>query len=166
MSDAIVAILQCAWVRNPERVRAIYARHPDQREDVTARLLFMGYPRCSLTGKRLRDAFGAELCDRIVWEESSTDIGGTSGAVFPPDPRHIEAVIEKHRPGVVLTFGKVADTGLELARLVESPGCVALRSFLHVRAPHPAARGAGTVRELNAAAAKLRTILGAKVPAR
>jgi hypothetical protein len=103
----IVAFLQNQWFKDPEGIKQIYERWPDKREKLNAAYLFMG---CK-TGKNLRKAFG-DLCDEIVWEEVSPEIGGHSASSFPPDPEHIKRVIEKHQPDVVLMFGKIAQDGV------------------------------------------------------
>jgi hypothetical protein len=124
----ILAILQNQWFKDPDAVRAMYARRPEMRQELLRRFLFMG----CLTGRRLRAAFGEETCRRIVWEEASPEIGGESRAAFRADPAHILAAVEAHRPEVVLAFGKIASdavTGLGLG-----PGVLVLCG------PHPAAR--------------------------
>ncbi len=131
----IVAFLQNQWFKDPEGVKAMFAEHPECRERYIEAFLFMG----CLTGKRLRAVFGEELCNQIVWEEISPEIGGHSASKFPPDPAHIERVLRKHAPDVVLCFGKLATNGV-LATLSNPE----LRDLPHgfdlVHGPHPAAR--------------------------
>jgi hypothetical protein len=100
--------LQNQWFREPEQVQAIYDRYPDQRNNLIAKFLFM---EC-LTGQRLRQAFG-ELCDGIIWEEASPTVGGFAGSKFPADLEHLAGAIEKHRPDLILCFGKIAADGLK-----------------------------------------------------
>lgn len=64
----IVVILQNQWFKDPEGIRAMFAEHPERRERYIEAFLFMG----CLTGKRLRSAFGDELCDEIIWEEGQS----------------------------------------------------------------------------------------------
>lgn len=123
----IVAFLQNQWFKNPDRVKRLMDRNPEAREWYIKKFLFMG----CLTGRRLQGAFGEELCSEIVWEETSRNIGGASNSVFPADEQHIEKVIEKHNPEIILAFGKVAQNGL----WCKSRG-VPVFNF-----PHPAARG-------------------------
>jgi hypothetical protein len=120
----IVAFLQNQWFHEPEKVRSIYARNPGRREALNKRFLFAK----SFTGRRLRAAFG-ELCDEIVWEETSPEIGDKSSAEFPPDAEHIQRVLDKHQPDLVLLFGRNALKGV-------SP----LWTGATVCFPHPAAR--------------------------
>lgn len=117
----ILAFLQNQWFKNPDKVRAIYARNPELRNDLIRRFLFMG---CA-SGRNLESAFGEALCREIIWEESSPQVGGFSGSNFGGDADHVRAAIEKHAPDVVLCFGKVA------SEVVRSVCC-------EVRVPHPA----------------------------
>lgn len=127
----ILAILQNQWFKNPSKVEEIYARNPTLRNALIARFLFAG----CLTGRRLQSAFGEQLCSAIVWEEASPKIGGFSASRFAPDPDHIRAAIEKHKPDVVLCLGKIAGDAVRLICCeteVKHPAV-----FF---APHPAAR--------------------------
>jgi hypothetical protein len=108
----ILAILQNQWFKDPEAVQAIYDRHPDRRNDLNSRYLFMG----CLTGRRLQQALG-DLCDSIIWEEASPKVGGFSASKFPADPKHIASAIEKHKPDLVLCFGKIAADGVKALNL-------------------------------------------------
>lgn len=130
----IVAFLQNQWFKDPEGIKAMFAEHPERRERYIEAFLFMG----CLTGRRLKSAFGEELCDRIVWEEISPEIGSHASSKFPPDPEHIEAVIRKHQPDVVVCFGKLASDGLRktIVRLGPEP----ISGFRILYGPHPAAR--------------------------
>lgn len=82
----ILAILQNQWFRNPAKAREIYERNPELRNKLIAGFLFSG----CLTGRRLQSAFG-DLCDSIIWEESSPEIGGFSVSKFTHDPEHIKS---------------------------------------------------------------------------
>jgi hypothetical protein len=122
----ILAILQNQWFKDPAAVQQIYHRHPERRNDLIARFLFMG----CLTGKRLQQAFGP-LIDRIVWEEASPRVGGHSGSVFDADPVHLAAAIAKHQPQLILCFGRVAGDGIRAMQI--DPAITVLYG------PHPAA---------------------------
>jgi hypothetical protein len=127
----ILAFLQNQWFKNPARVKEMYERHPDLRNQYIARFLFMG----CLTGRRLQSALGTELCEQIIWEETSKEIGGFSASVFPADHDHIRNAIETHLPDVVLCFGKIAGDG------VRAVCCeLKVRHPAVMFAPHPAAR--------------------------
>jgi hypothetical protein len=125
----IVSFLQNQWFREPERVKQLYEKYPEQRERMIASFLFMG----CLTGQRLQRVFGEDLCRKITWEEASRNIGGRSSSQFPADINHIKTVLEKHKPIVVLAFGKIVS--VPLAQLKEQGAPWHL-----ITAPHPAAR--------------------------
>jgi hypothetical protein len=131
----IVAFLQNQWFKNPESIRAMYERNPERREKLNKLFLFAG----CLTGKRLRAAFG-DLCNEIIWENASREIGGKSSANFKPDPAHIKAVLDKHKPDLILLFGKNATHGV--TQHWSGPKIIY---------PHPANRSlvAGNLREWN-----------------
>lgn len=141
----ILAVLQNQWFQEPDRVRAIIEdgerRYPGKfRRRFIARSLFAG---CR-TGSNLRRTFG-EWCDRIVWEESSREIGGRSESVFIPDVPHLQACLEELKPVVIIGFGNVACCAL--ANLVPADRLII--------APHPTARGGDTLKRLYAARQKL-----------
>lgn len=89
----ILAFLQNQWFKNPAAVKAMLDRHPDKRNEIIKRLLFAG----CLSSKRLRAAFG-DLCDRIIWEESSREMADHAGGVFKADTEHIRQAINMHAP--------------------------------------------------------------------
>jgi hypothetical protein len=99
-----VAFLQNLWVKDPTRVQAMFERYPEQREYMLRKLLFCG----GRTGTILKATLGWDLCLKIIWDESTTQIAGDSKFVFPPEPAHIRRVLEKHRPEIVVTFGLIA----------------------------------------------------------
>jgi hypothetical protein len=144
----VLAFLQNQWFKDPKGVKAIYERNPDKRNVFIARFLFMG----CLTGKRLQKAFGAEVCNSIIWEEASPEVGGTSDSAFKADLVHIEAAILKHNPQVILCFGKIANDAVKtvVKKIHLEKGF--LTPVLY--GPHPAARH-NTLPELCAIAAEL-----------
>lgn len=131
----ILAFMQNQWFKDPEKVRAIYAKHPEMRNDLIARFLFMG----CLSGRRLRAALGEQLCDQIVWEEASPEIGGNAASKFPADTNHIAGAIIKHKPDVVFAFGAIASNGV-LAAWPEIAAHPTPIVFELITGPHPAAR--------------------------
>ena len=143
----IVAFLQNMWVRDPVKTRQAFDRYTTGRlrEAFIAHALFSG----CVTGRRLRHAFG-DLCDVIVWEEPSPVIADNPRDYFPPDPKHVAAVLRKHGPDIVLCFSRRAE--LDIFNLLPK-GC----SF--VSCPHPAARGAHVIADLDAAALRLRNLM-------
>ena len=123
------------YFKDPAKARDVFARHPDKRHALIAQFLFMG----CLTGRRLQAAFGEELCDQIIWEETSPEVGGHSASRFQADIGHMAAAIKTHHPDIVIAFGQVASGAIlpALSRLgQESRVCVYV-----ITAPHPAARG-------------------------
>lgn len=133
----IVAFLQNLWVKDPARTERLFAAHPEKREYILKCLLFLG----GRTGNILKCTLGQDVIDQIAWEESTKQIAGDSRGVFPPDYEHIKAVILKHRPEIVLAFGKIASTAVIKVseEMLPEP---ATFHFRVLSAPHPCARPA------------------------
>ena len=147
----VMAFLQNQWFRDPEAARRTFERNPEQRERLIHAFLFMG----CLTGQRLRAAFG-DLCEEIVWEEVSTNVGGHSSTAFPADLVHIRAAIAKHDPDIILGFGKIACDALGGEDCIpKSP-----RQRTLILGVHPAARH-GAMQRLHTMAKELRDSLKA-----
>ncbi len=123
----IVAFLQNQWFKDPDSIRAMFAENPERRERYISAFLFMG----CLTGKRLRQVFGEKLCGAIIWEEASSEIGGHSRSLFAANRQHMMSVINKHKPTVILSFGKIASEGVKSLPDVDAA---------IIYGPHPAAR--------------------------
>ena len=139
-----LAFLQNMWVRDPGRVKHTIAQDGEGfRRRFLTYALFAG----CLTGRRLKAAFG-DLCDDIVWEEVSCEIGGKSSSVFPPDYAHITQRMAEEKPDVLLAFGKIACDALVF---VAAPRPVPV-----ISGPHPAARHSTVAAELSEMANKLR----------
>ena len=130
----VVAFLQNLWVKDPAHVEKFFRRYPEMRERMLRKLLFY---RCK-TGRVLKAGLGEKLCDEIVWEESTTQIAGDARTVFPPDHKHIEDVIKKHQPEVVIALGKVASQAV-FEVISESMDRLMLKMEF-CSAPHPCAR--------------------------
>lgn len=155
MSTRILAILQNQWVKNPERVRAAIAASKDPvayRRRFNAYALFAG----CMTGRRLRKEFG-DLCDTIVWEEASPEIGGHAASSFPADLDHIRASIADVKPRIVIGFGKIASDALNII----GPS-LDLPDVFMIHCQHPTARGASSLPSLANAASLLRDLLASK----
>lgn len=149
----ILAFMQNQWVRDPDQLKRILARHDAAfRRQMIARLLFMG----CVSGKRLKTAFG-DLTNRIVWEEASPVITGQSNGCPPADLAHMTATLEELKPGIVLAFGRIATSGL-LQCLSRLNG---RHDFSVMTGPHPAARHPEVSEELAAIAKDLRKRLPA-----
>lgn len=149
----VLAIMQNMWVRDPEGtvqyIERIRAKDGDAvalkyRRRLISYALFAG---CK-SGRVLKKVFG-DLCTNIVWEEASPKIGGQASSAFPPDIDHIRATIEEVKPAIIIVFGEVARRGIAL---VDTKSPV-------IFAPHPAARHASAIAELEAAAKLLRMSL-------
>ena len=126
MAEKIVAFLQNQWFKHPDTVKRMMRDHPERRERYISAFLFMG----CLTGRRLRSVLGEQLCDQIIWEEVSPEIGDHAASRFPADIQHMQSVIVKHNPAVILAFGKIAENAV--MQLNPRP--------LTICAAHPAAR--------------------------
>lgn len=144
----VLAFMQNQWVRDPEQLRRILARHDAAfRRQMVARLLFMG----CVSGKRLKAAFG-DFTNKIVWEEASPVITGSPSECPPADVPHIVAAIEELKPEIVLTFGKIATNGV-LKAMTALEG---RHQFTVMSAPHPASRGDALASALGMMAQELR----------
>lgn len=133
-----VAFLQNMWVRDPDRVRLLIARHGDEYR---TRFMHMALFSGCLTGRRLKTAFGDDLLRTIHFEEASREIAGDSKTICPPDHTHIRKTLDQFNPKVVLAFGKIAHDAV-----------VQHWNGALIKAPHPAARHPDTVSRLRAAA--------------
>lgn len=138
----ILAFLQNQWFKDPARVKQIYDARPMRRRDLNRAFLFAG----CLTGRRLKAAFGDDLCRQIVWEEISLEVGSKSHHAFLPDHEHIKKAIEEIKPDYIIAFGSIA-------RMALASHCPTLAQM---NCPHPAARGKQVPLELKAAASLLR----------
>lgn len=148
----IVCFLQNQWFRDPERMRKIqqneHWRDASHHRWVKTWLFF----GC-LTGRRLQQAFGEELCDQIIWEEISKELGGKSSSVFPPDFVHMLDVVQQHKPTHIIALGKHAAQAV--CYIVEQHSNIVLDCKV-ILGPHPAARHATVVQELRAIAEQLK----------
>ena len=142
-APVILGLLQNQWARDPQRVRETFARQPDQRHMLIRRMLAR-----SLSGRRLKRALGPWF-DIITWEEASPEITATSSESPPPDPAHVQAVIDKIKPCLVFAFGRQAQ---QCMLTVGGPGVMGL--------PHPASRDAHARKRLS----DMRKILDRKFP--
>lgn len=142
----IVAIMQNQWFKKPDVVAQIFARHPEAgfREKFIARTLFMG---CK-TGKMLMRYLGEDLCNQIIWEEASRQIGGQSDSVFPPDIPHLQDCLDRHQPDALIAFGSIAKEGI--TNLRNKPNQVFCCC-------HPTARGIDVASQLTALKHTLQT---------
>lgn len=96
------------------------------------------------TGRVLKEVFG-DLCEEIIWENASDSMGSHAASRYDPDPDHIQAVIDREKPDVILTFGVVAREGVEEINT----------KIPMLTAPHPTARGKGVKEKIKSMAYKL-----------
>jgi len=143
----VLAFLQNQWVREPDRVKESIARYGEPwRRRFISMALFSG----CLTGRRLKAALGEDWCQKIIWEEASTEIGGNGRSYFPPDLAHVRRRVVEENPDCVILFGK---SNLALVSGV-APFVI---GGMVITAPHPAARGAGIPADLKKLADRLNT---------
>ncbi len=148
----VLAFLQNMWVKDPQGTQEFLEKHPELRERMIRTFLFMG----CLTGRRIKNCF-ADVLDHITFEEASLDIAGDSRTICFPNHEHIRFSLEKYRPKVVLTFGKVATEAVRSEYLMWTQfGRIKGQHF--ISCPHPAARQIDTVTKLNVAAAQIKKI--------
>lgn len=141
----VVAFMQNMWVRDPVRVRTGIARWGENyRHKIITYSLFAG----CLSGRRVKEAFGHDMCRLIHWEEASRTITNHPSEAPPADPAHIAAVLRAEKPDIVICFGRIAADAL-----------TQLWSGKIIFAPHPAGRGADVPVRLRDAAIKLRRAL-------
>ena len=120
-------------------MQKLFDDYPDQREGIVRQLLFMG----SMTGRLLLGAFGASV-DDIIWEESTKELSDSPDYVPAPDLPHMLAVLVKHEPQIVLTFGHIACEALwKLDECYKWPN-----QMFHIPGPHPAARRRDVMEQL------------------
>lgn len=127
----ILGLLQNPWYPcgDPRRCWATYDRH------ALRNVLFSG----SMTGRRLCKAFGQSWFMQIWWDNASPIGASHSAGVSLPNPRYIRDLIERRRPLIVLTFGRLAEQGLDMAFDVG----LSTRAFQHFPCHHPNARHFG-----------------------
>jgi hypothetical protein len=146
----IVAFLQNMWVRNPARINEMLRRERVNGDSEALRLRLIEYCLFAgcVTGRRLKKAFGQELIDQIVWEETTREIADNPKTIFPAQPEHILGVIIKHSPVAIVTFGKIAEVAVR-----------PLWGGKLISAPHPAARQADVPSRLSAIGSELKALL-------
>lgn len=98
----IVAFLQNMWVHNQEEWTKFFESHPEKWNAMVKHLLF----EKSLTGRRIKSAFGEELVEKIIFEECTMEIASSPKTVIPADLKHITAALERIKPDIVIAFGK------------------------------------------------------------
>lgn len=157
----LLALMQNQWLRNADRHQA----HADSlrenfipeqwwryREKSIPFALFRGCKSGRVLGRNLGD-----LCDRIIWEETTTRISADPSEVLPIEPLHVQAVFARYQPDVVIAFGAVARRAM--LPPIERGEISALKV---VYAPHPAVRDPRQVALFGAECARFRELAGGK----
>lgn len=145
----IVAFMQNMWVREPQRIHDQLARvKPSQREKLRSMLIHYCLFAGCLTGRRLKAAFGDELCEEIIWDEASPVICDNARHIPPADAVHILEVLKRHEPDIVIAFGKSARAALK-----------ELWQGHLICSPHPACRRIEDLLYLHQAARELHSLL-------
>lgn len=137
----ILAIMQCMWLRDPERHKRSLAEYDNdipRREKLRRRMITYALFAGCKTGRVLERTLGENLCEKIIWEEASREVGSHSSAKFDFDRAHVQATIDEFKPDAILALGSIAASGLALMRL----------QIPVIAAPHPAARHGGVETEL------------------
>jgi hypothetical protein len=147
----VLALLQNQWFKDTQQARRVLQHYLDRgrpRHSFNHDMLFLR----SLTGCRLRKAFGRERCEGIVWEESSDEITDNPSKAVKPNVEHIRRVLAAHKFDVLLLFGAVALRGWREATESDASAW----SHYHILVgPHPAARGGGVKKRLDCMAVEL-----------
>ena len=135
MRRVTYGLLQNMWVTEPGRMEGVLRRNLGRHRSVIGRLLCAG---TSLTGRRLKAAFGNRMSD-IEWDNAcGLQIGAKASACFSPDRDHVARALDELRPDVVLVFGAVARSAMD------GQTCQARVIY----GPHPAARQRGVAQRL------------------
>lgn len=138
----ILGILQNQWFHNPERMKHILAtQFKGNREKFTRTFLFFG----CLTGRRLQNCLGEELCSEIIWEECSPEMGGFAASKFKPDLVHISLTINNLRPNIIIAFGSIAQSAFGCGGITLNQEVCTTH---YLQAPHPAARQPDVIAKL------------------
>ena len=149
----ILVFLQNQWFDNPDKVRQIFERHPGRRSNLIKGYLFAG----CLTGRRLREAWGDDLCNAIVWENASPQIGDKSSASFPADLEHMHRAIEEEKPQVVVSLGKTAEEALRKIVSQSWASPPNRPTYFYLYGPHPASRKPNVIQKLQEIAVLMKT---------
>lgn len=159
--STILAFMQNMWLCDPAKTHADIEKLRTEkgheyaekyRRKLISYALFAG---CK-SGKVLHRAFGESFCTKIIWEESTREIGGFAASSFPADIAHMRACLDEFKPDVVLTFGKIPYDGVQDVLLA---GWEVTKPMGIYRAPHPAARYIGVENEIRATAESVKRYL-------
>lgn len=133
--------MQNQWFKDPEKTKKFLEEFgkrrgktfEETRREWIPRFLFMG---CK-TGKILQKYLGEVLCDEIIWEEVSKEMGSHSSSIFPADIIHMSNTIVEIKPNVLILMGKIS---LEGYRQLNRKHATSFRPKHVFEVCHPAAR--------------------------
>lgn len=66
----------------------------------------------SMSGGRLKDAFGPDMFNRIWWDNVAPEAATFAAGQMEIDFDHVERVIERVKPDLILTFGNLAERAI------------------------------------------------------
>lgn len=104
----IVAFMQNAWF--PEHITH-YHRELYQTDQAFHRVV-LGK---TMSGNRLKQAFGDKYYNLIWWDNAGPPAIGSSEIATPIDIKHVDKVINDHDPLLILTFGRKAEEAVSRA---------------------------------------------------
>lgn len=67
----------------------------------------------SMSGQRLKQAFGDEMFERIWWDNVAPEAATEAKGKTDVDMQHVEAIIKIRDPQLILTFGKMATDAIK-----------------------------------------------------
>lgn len=140
----ILAFIQCPWHPDHQKVRDAISDAPRAERAAARRAANTARILAGPGGVRLRALLGLELCTKIKWECTSTEIAAFDRPPMAADLAHIAECYEEFQPQIVVGFGRTA--GEALVALREEYQIPAAVTFLS--APHPAARHQGVEAEI------------------
>lgn len=136
----IVAFLQNPWhlAKVSEGEQVLY------REDQQFHKVMLSR---SATGRRLVMAFGTNLFNEVWWDNVAPKSGATSQHITKVNRQHVDGIIKREKPDLILAFGTLAGNTLKAS----TAGLVIPQ--LHF--PHPMKHGL-TQSEIDACAMQVR----------
>ena len=69
----------------------------------------------SMSGARLKVAFGGYWFEQIWWDNANPNIADYLNGRLDPSVPHIERVVMEQKPTLIITFGRQAEIGLSMS---------------------------------------------------
>lgn len=150
--------MQNQWLRNPERherdlADVLKRRGKAAEVKLWRRMIHYALFAGCRSGQVLMTNLGEDLCNMIVWDESTRVIGSRASDNPPADFEHIRWTLEDVNPDVVITFGRTAGDAIKQIVAEDGP------PFNTIYAPHPAARAPADHARLKEACARLKELV-------